>query len=206
MCRGDGGRSGALGKHLRRLEQGQDAAAHLRIRDETKIVQSLPEDLGREAERHPRRQPLRKRVRLVDLLQLTAAPGLIDDRGADCLHADDTQPRRQALSGKAGAGQPGAAAGGDDQHIQIWHSFQHLYGIRRNSRNQTPVICWRDRRAPRRCIALGLGSTLVEIPTGEAHLSPEPRIDATFSGFASSGIQTVAGTPNSRAAYAIDCP
>src|SRR5918993_2491794 len=80
--RGEGGRSGTLGEDPRRLEQGQDATAHLRVRDETKIVQSPPEDLGRETERDPRRQPLRKRVRPVDLLQLTAAPRLIDDRGA----------------------------------------------------------------------------------------------------------------------------
>ena len=150
-------------------------AAHLRVRYEPEIIQSPPEDLGREAERNSRRQPLRKRIRPIDLLQLTAAPCLIDDRRAGCLHADDTQPWRQALAGKAGAGQPGAAAGGDDQHIQIWHGFQHLYGIRRDAGNETPIVCWRDKvRAPRRRIALGLGPALVEIPAGEAHLSPQP--------------------------------
>src|SRR5688500_20231942 len=65
--RSQGGRSGALGEHPRRLEQGQDATAHLRVRDETEIVQPPPEDLVRETERYPRRQPLRKRVRPVEI-------------------------------------------------------------------------------------------------------------------------------------------
>ena len=36
--------------------------------------------------------------------------------------------------------------------------------------------------------------------------APSPRIEATFTGFAPSGAQIVACTPNSRAAYAIDWP
>src|SRR5215218_4078801 len=174
VCRGDGRRSSSLGEHSRRLEQGQNAATHFHVRYQPEIVQSLPEDLGREAERNPRRQSLGKRVRPVNLLQLTTTPCLIHNRRADRLYADDTQPWRKALSGKASAGQPGAATGGDDQHIQIWHGFQHLYGIRRNSRNETPIVCrWDKVCAPRGRIALGLGSTLVEIPSGEAHLSSQ---------------------------------
>src|SRR5829696_6875716 len=207
VCRGEGGRSGSLSEHPRRLEQSQDATAHFRIRYETKIVQPLPKDLGRETERDPRCQAFSKRICPVDLLQLAAAPGLKDDRRAGCLHADDPQLGRQTLAGKAGAGQPGAATGGDDQHIQIRHGFQHLYGIRRDSRNQTPIICWPDKvRAARSCIALGLGPALIEIQPAKRTSAPRRRIDETFRGFASSGIQTVAGAPNSRAAYAIDCP
>src|SRR5829696_880289 len=109
VCRGNGRRSGALGEHPRRFEQGQDAAAHLRVRYEPEIIQSLPENLGWEAEGNPRRQSLGKCIRPVDLPQLTTTPCLIDDGRAGCLHANDTQLWRQALSGKAGAGQPGAA-------------------------------------------------------------------------------------------------
>jgi hypothetical protein len=37
-------------------------------------------------------------------------------------------------------------------------------------------------------------------------LGAELCIEATFTGFADSGTQTIARTPKSRAAFAIDCP